>query len=54
MSENVLRNPGRALEIRIKVGTSFASRGPKAVLPSMPEAISFRHTAKRLYLGKNV
>ena len=49
LSKNVLRNPGRALEIGANVGSAFASRNPKAVL-SLPVAISFYHREKGFYL----
>ena len=54
MAKNVLRNPGRAVEIRATVGTEFASRSPKAAQLSLTEAINFYHTGKGLYLGKFV
>ena len=52
MAKNVLRNPGRALEIGANVGTAFASRNPKAALTSLPEVINFYHTGKGLYLPR--
>ena len=54
MAKNVLKNPGRALEIGANVGTAFATRSPKAALSSLPEVINFYHTGKGLYLGKFV
>ena len=54
MAENVLKNPGRALEIGANVGTAFASRSPKAALSSLPEVINFYHTGKGPCLGKFV
>ena len=50
MAKNVLKNPGRALQIGANVGTAFASRSPKAALSSLPEVINFYHTGKGLYL----
>ena len=52
MAKNVLKNPGRALEIGANFGTAFASRNPKAALTSLPEVINFYHTGKGLYLPK--
>ena len=52
MAKNVLKNPGRALEIGANVGTAFASRNPKAALTSLPELINFYHTGKGLYLPR--
>ena len=54
MAKNVLKNPGRALEIGANVGSAFASRSPKAALSSLPQVINFYHTGKGLYLGKFV
>ena len=54
MAKNVLKNPGRALEIGANVGSAFASRNPKAALTSLPEVINFYHTGRGLYLGKFV
>ena len=52
MAKNVLKNPGRALEIGANVGSAFASRSPKAALSSLPEVINFYHTGKGLYLPR--
>ena len=54
MAKNVLKNPGRALEIRANVGTSFASQSPKPALSSLLEMVTFHHTGKRLNLGSFV
>ena len=54
MAKNLLKNPGRALEIGANVGSAFATRSPKAALSSLPELINFYHTDKGLYLGKFV
>ena len=54
MAKNVLKNPGRALEVGANIGTAFAPRSPKASSPSLPEVISFYHTAEGQYLGKFV
>ena len=54
MAKNVLKNPGRALEIGANVGSAFTSRNPKAALTSLPEVINFYHTGKGVYLGKFV
>ena len=52
LATNVLKNPGRALEIGANVATAAASRNPKAALSTLPEVINFYHTGKSLYLGK--
>ena len=52
MAKNVLKNPGRALEIGANVDTAFASRNPKAALSTLPEVINFYHTGKALYLPR--
>ena len=54
MAKNVLKNPGRALEIGVNVGSAFASLSRKAALSSLPEVINFYLTGKGLYLGKFV
>ena len=54
LATNVLKNPGRALEIGANVATAAASRNPKAALSTLPEVINFYHTGKGLYLGKFV
>ena len=54
MAKNILKNPGRALEIGANVGAAFASRSPRAALTSLPEVINFYHTGKGLYFGKFV
>ena len=54
LATNVLKNPGRALEIGANVATAGASRNPKAALSALPEVINFYHKGKGLYLGKFV
>ena len=51
---NVLKNPGRALEITSNIATAAATKSPKAALSTLPEVINFYHTGKGLYLGKIV
>ena len=48
MAKNVLKNPGRALEIGANVGSAFVSKNPKAALSTLPEVINFYHTGKGL------
>ena len=54
MAKNVLKNPGRALELGANDGTAFATRSPKAASSSIPEVINSHHTGKGLYLGEFV
>ena len=54
LATNVLKNPGRALEIGANIATAAATKSPKAVLSTLPEAINFYHTGNGLYLGKFV
>ena len=54
MTRNVLKNPGRALDITANIATAAASRNPKNVLSILPEVISFYNAGKGLYLGKFV
>ena len=51
---NVLKNPGRALEITSNIATAAATMSTKAALSSLPEVINFNHTRKRFYMGKIV
>ena len=52
LATNVLKNPGRALEIGANVATAAASRNPKNVLSTLPEVIIFYHKGRGVYLGK--
>ena len=52
LATNVLKNPGRALEIGANIATAAATKSPKAALSTLPEVINFYHTGKGLYLGK--
>ena len=52
LATNVLKNPGRALEVGANVATAAASRNPKNVLSTLPEVIKFYHEGQGLYLGK--
>ena len=52
LAKNVLKNPGRALEIGANIATAAATKSPKAALSTLPEVINFYHTGKGLYLGK--
>ena len=54
LATNVLKNPGRALEIGANIGSAAVSRNPKAALSTIPNIIKFYHTGKGLYLGKFV
>ena len=54
LAKNVLRNPGRALDLTSKTATAAATKSPKAALSTLPEVINFYHTGKGLYLGKFV
>ena len=54
LAKNVLKNPGRALEIGANIATAAARKSPKAALSTLPEVINFYHTGKGLYLGKFV
>ena len=46
---NVLKSPGRGLEITSNIATAAATKNPKAVLSSLPAVIIFYHTGKGLY-----
>ena len=46
LATNVLKNPGRALEITSNIATAAATKSPKAALSTLPEVINFYHTGK--------
>ena len=52
LAKNVLRNPGRALDLTAKIATAAATKSPKAALSTLPEVINFYHTGKGLYLPR--
>ena len=54
LATNVLKNPGRALEIGANIATAAATKSPKAGLSTLPEVVNFYHTGKGLYLGEFV
>ena len=52
MAKNVLKNPGRALDITANIATAAASRNPKNVMTTVPELKTFYNTGKGLYPGE--
>ena len=54
MAQNVLSNPGRALDLTARIVTAAASRNFKQDLSPSPEFITVYNTGKGLYLGKFV
>ena len=54
LATNMFKNPSRALQIGVKIGTAAVSKFPKAALCTIPGVINFYHTGKWLYLGKLV
>ena len=54
MAENVLSNPGRALDLTAKIATAAASKNSKQALSTLSELITFYNTGRGLYLGKFV
>ena len=54
LAKNVLSNPGRSLDLTVKIATAATTKSPKAALSTLPEVINFYHTGKGLYLGKFV
>ena len=54
LANNVISNPGRALDLAAKIATAAATKSPKAALSTLPEVINFYHTGRGLYLGKFV
>ena len=54
LATNVLKNPGRALEITSNTNNAAATKSLKAALSILHEVIFFHHTGKGVYLGKFV
>ena len=54
LAENVLSNPGRALDLTAKIASAAATKSPRAALSTLPEVINFYQTGKGIYLGKFV
>ena len=54
MAKNVLTNPGRALDLRVKIATAAVSKNSKQALSTLQELITFYSTGKGLYVGKFV
>ena len=54
MAENVIKNPGRALEITSNIATAASTKSPKAALSSLREVIIFYDTGMGPYQGKSV
>ena len=52
LASNIVKNPGRALEITLKIATAAATEIPKAAFSTLPEVITLYHAGKWLYLGK--
>ena len=46
LATNVIKNPGRALEITSNIATAVATKSPRAALSSLPEVIIFITTEK--------
>ena len=54
LAKNVLKNPGRALDITANLVTAAASRNPKNVMATLLELKTFYNTGKGLYVDKFV
>ena len=50
LANNVLKNPGRSLELTSNNATAGVSGNPKIVFSTLPEMIDSFHTGKGLYL----
>ena len=46
LATNMFKNPSRALQIGVKIGTVAVSEFPKAALCTIPGVITFYHTGK--------
>ena len=54
LATNVIKHPGRALELTSNIATATAGKSPRAALLSCPELINVYHTGKILYLSRFV
>ena len=52
MAKNVIKIPGRALDITANIATAAACRNLENVLSSLPEVLTFYNRGKGLYLGE--
>ena len=50
-AKNVLSNPGRALDLTLKINATAVARNSKQALSTLPELITVYNTGKGLYLG---
>ena len=53
MAKNVLKNPGRAMDIKANIATAAASRNPEAALSTLPELISIYNTGT-VFISENL
>ena len=54
LAKNIIKNPGRALDITANVAIAVSSRNPKTALSTLPEVIDFYHRGDGLQLKKCV
>ena len=54
MAENILNNPGRALDLTAKIATAAVSKNSKQSLSTLSKLITFYNTGKGFYFGKCV
>ena len=52
MAKNVLRNPGRALDLIAKTTTAAVSKNSKQAPSTLPDFIKFKNTGKDFTLVK--
>ena len=52
IKRNLISNPGRALELTVKITTAAVSQISEQALSTLAELITFYNTGKGLYLGK--
>ena len=48
MAKNIIRNPGRALDLTAQIATAAASKNSKQALSTLPELIPFFTTPERV------
>ena len=52
LTKNVLKIPGRALEMRTIISNAAVSKNPEAVLSKVPNGKFFSHTSQGFCFGK--
>ena len=51
LETNMMKNPGRALEIGARIGNAAVGENPTAASGTIPDVMFFHQTGNSLYLG---